>query len=181
MAIQFIPEDGSGIPEANSYLTVDELIDYADILGYDADELSPEYIERRLIRAAIILDSRYRGSFPGRRRNADQGLEWPRVNSKYIDGAAIQYDVIPKEVKQAITEIVFLMEGGSDLQPTIQARGDIRSERVRADVVEEEIHYRDKLDMTMDLFIKVEDALSRITNGQSDRYRLRIVRVGGDG
>lgn len=181
MALQFIPEDGSGVQDANSYLSVDELIDYADILGYDANDISPEVIEKRLIRAAIILDSRFRDRYKGSRANEGQGLEWPRSDATYADGEKIPDTTIPREVKLGIVEIFFLIESGTDMQPTIQAQGNIKSERVKADVVEEEIHYTSDVERYEDIYVKVEDVMSRITGGLSDRFKLRIVRVGGNG
>lgn len=181
MALEFIPEDGTGVSGANSYLTVDEFIDLSELLGYDASDIDYPQIEKRLIRAAIILDSRYRDRFPGYRAYYDQGLEWPRTHSYYVDHTEIPSDIVPKEVKMAIVEIVNLIGTGATLQPTISAQGNIKSERVRADVVEEAIEYHAPVDLLTSQFTQIDDALSRITGGWGNRGFLRIVRVGGNG
>ena len=73
-----VVEDGSGIANANSYGSEDELSTYADDRGYT---LGSGDAEAALIRATMFIDS-YRFRFPGYRvKGRGQGLEWPRFNA----------------------------------------------------------------------------------------------------
>lgn len=179
MAFQLIPETGEGVVSANSYLTVDEFQDYADLLGYDYSDIELVDIERKLIRSSMFLDSEFRFRYPGDRKK-NQGLEWPRDGAEYIDGESIEEDIVPHEVKSALVEMFFIVNEGVNIQPNISAEGRVTMERVKADVIEEEKRYASGSSrFARDTYTAVEDALSRITGGLSSLYDLKIERVGG--
>ena len=76
----FVPEDGSGLPNSNSYIDVA----YAD--AYFADRLITAWSslmapakQAALIAATDYIDFRWGGYFKGCRETEDQALEFPRT------------------------------------------------------------------------------------------------------
>ena len=109
-----IIEDGSGVANANSYVTDAEYTAYAlargKTIGADATAreieliLSMDYIEG------------FRNQFKGRKVDFDQSLQWPR-NAVYIDGFLVDFDSIPQELKSAQME-AGIVSNESDLLKT---------------------------------------------------------------
>ena len=91
----FVPEDGTGLPDANSYIEVA----FAD--GYFADRLiaawsslTPEAKQAALIAATDYIDFRWGGYFKGCKETEDQALEFPRT----------EWAGIPTNLKKATAE-----------------------------------------------------------------------------
>ena len=72
-------EDGAGLPDAESYVSVADADKYAaDVMGDGGwAQASEADKERALRRATQYIDSRYR--YKNSRLNPEQALEWPRV------------------------------------------------------------------------------------------------------
>jgi len=83
-----VVEDGTGKPDANSYVSLAGLKAYADARGlaYGTDDNA---IQAALIRATAWLDATYRARFPGVRSNAGQALQWPRRAGHYEYGVYV--------------------------------------------------------------------------------------------
>lgn len=102
-----IVEDGSGLANAESYVSVSDCASYASARALSFSDMDDDAAEAALRRATTWLDGRYRGSFPGRRKNGRmQGLEWPRSDA--WDNACppepIADDEIPVEIVNACCE-----------------------------------------------------------------------------
>lgn len=75
-----ILETGIGVPNSNSYASVDESDNYADLsfnntwIRYTDDEK-----ERRLILSSRFVDRMYNGQWIGIKLTEAQGLAWPRI------------------------------------------------------------------------------------------------------
>lgn len=132
MAYQFIVEDGSGVPNANSYVTVEEADDYLvqNIHVSEAwaalDTLTKQYL---LSWASRYLDQHatWKGypTFPTAR------LQWPRSYVR-VNGCLIDPHTIPQAIKDATIELArYLLE--NDLG---DVRGQDGLERIKVDVVE---------------------------------------------
>lgn len=132
MAYQFIVEDGSGVPNANSYVTVEEADDYlvqnihvsAKWAALDAD--TKQYL---LSWASRYLDqhARWNGypTFPTAR------LKWPRSYVR-VNGCLIDPHTIPQPIKDATIELArYLLD--NDLG---DVRGQDGLERIKVDVIE---------------------------------------------
>lgn len=91
-----IIEDGSGLQNSQSYVTVAELNAFALARGVDLPATDPEK-EALLVSASDFLQTL---NFIGRRLTREQALSWPREGVK-IDGFAVAKDEIPREVKEA--------------------------------------------------------------------------------
>lgn len=123
----FVVEDGTGLPNANSYLAVADAdaynVDHGNTawLGADVDK------QAALIRATAYIDASYRGRFPGYPTSGRiQNREWPRVGAfvripdngrtdaflydnqrdfTYIGGIYyLAVNEIPREIKAAVAE-----------------------------------------------------------------------------
>lgn len=106
MPFTFTVEDGTGLPDANSYLTVAEANGFiaTNILAFAAwDALDEPSKEAVLIYASRYLDNRT--DWRGQKSVPTSGLRWPRMGVSDRDGIPIEDDEVPVEVKQATAEL----------------------------------------------------------------------------
>lgn len=97
-----ITEDGTGVANANGYITVQQFEDYCDAHGITVgtgDE------ESAIIRATMYIDACFRLRFAGYMTfGRNQYLEWPRtavLDSEYFP---ISNNEIPREIRNACCE-----------------------------------------------------------------------------
>lgn len=89
---------------SETYATVAEADAYATLRGLTFSGTEAEK-EQALRRAVSWLDARYRGEWPGdKREGRAQALEWPRSNAYDADGELLDSAAIPVEVKNAQIE-----------------------------------------------------------------------------
>jgi len=103
-------EDGSVVPNANSYITVDEFKAWADERGisYGTDQA----VEQAIYRAMDWFERQF---FIGNKANENQPLQWPRTEA-LIDGYYADATEIPKEVATALYEATKVeLDGNSEL------------------------------------------------------------------
>lgn len=111
MAVDLRDEDGSGVPGANTYVTLEQADEYHTQNGNTAwfngaASPSDDLRASALIRAAVILDGSYKSRWPGRRTHGrNQGLDWPRTGAADAEGFPIQGDEIPVEIRDAQCEM----------------------------------------------------------------------------
>lgn len=112
MALVLIVEDGTIVPNANSFVTVAEADEYlqANIHVWPVwSDLSEESKEALLIWATRYLDQR--AIWKGRKTNNTSALRWPRTGVKDADGEWIGDFTIPPQLKQATIEMArYLIE-----------------------------------------------------------------------
>lgn len=100
-----IVEDGSGLANAESYVSVSDCAAYATARGLTFPATPEDKAEAALRRATTWLDGTYRGSFPGRRKKGrSQALEWPRIEAEDVSGNPIADSEIPEEIIAATCE-----------------------------------------------------------------------------
>lgn len=110
MAIALIVEDGTGIANANSYVTIDYALEHSKILNDSSfeDNVSLQIIS--LINASKFLDRRYGKRFlqVDTKSTDEQGLLFPL--SSYVSG-------VPTCVKEAtvMLSIIFINNGSLDV------------------------------------------------------------------
>lgn len=78
--MSLIIEDGTGLPDAESYVSVADADQYAQAMGLSswlATDVTEAQKETALRRATQYVDSRYQ--YKNSKQDADQALEWPRV------------------------------------------------------------------------------------------------------
>ncbi len=141
--VDFIVEDGTGLVDATSYVSVEELQQYVDnFYGTDLTGYTDEDLERFLNRGTVYIDNTYGSNYNGILLNDSQALGWPRKYAWYVPtGIAIDDDVIPIEVKNATCESVLSLISGSDPYPIIPATGVISEQSVKVDVIEKTTKY----------------------------------------
>lgn len=100
----FIVEDGTGLTNATSYVSVSDAIAYfADSgnqawVGKEGDPL----LEQALVRATRYIDNEYRGRWLGVKASSAQALAWPRT--QVIDGDGYTVTGLPVAVIAATCE-----------------------------------------------------------------------------
>ena len=115
----FIVEDGTGKPDANSYVSLAEADDYfltrgnTEWTGTDAEK------EGALVRATDYLDGRYGLRFIGEKASQRQALAWPRK-----DAEPYFQTEIPPKLRRACCELgLRALKGELVPDPQIDASG----------------------------------------------------------
>ena len=128
-----IVEDGTIVAGANSYVTAQEVQDYADLRGIDYP--CETELNQNIIKATDYLQSRcYRGE------QVDPGVQpllWPRQYA-YVYNQEIASDSIPQQLKDAQIELA-LAQGETDVMNNGVDRGD-NVKRKKTDVLEVEYY-----------------------------------------
>lgn len=110
--MQFIVEDGTGIPNATSYASTGAADDYATF--WDKGfwlELSLNVKQRFLIQATKFLDANL--DYPSKILTKEQSLAYPRVAFKDAHGR--QVSGLPEQIQIATIEVAFMIAQGVDI------------------------------------------------------------------
>jgi len=110
MAIEFIVETGAGLTNATSYVSVAEYKQYYENRGIDYTATAEATIQAKLNIATEYIDNNY--NFIGNISNDDQALSFPRVGLSK-NGNAIDSNVIPQDVKDAVCYIADKVKNGN--------------------------------------------------------------------
>lgn len=110
-----IIEDGTIVVGANSFVTAEEAMLYAESRN-EVFETDDEKVEGLLLRAMDYIDT-YRSKFSGKRVSAVQSLLYPRTDS-LVDGDEFPSDAIPRELKLAQMQLAVDAYNFGDLQPS---------------------------------------------------------------
>ncbi len=150
-----VVEDGTGLPTANSYVSLCNALAYFQARGTAWSDIRATGDQRSaaLVRATAYIDATYRSRFPGYRTTGRlQGLEWPRngaytevpddgrTNAYFLEGQGqmsaeyqfgfdyIPANVVPREIVAATCEGA-LRELGTPgiLAPDLERGGGIQS------------------------------------------------------
>lgn len=163
MAAIFTPEDGSGLPNSNSYIDVA----YADQYHEDRGNaywtgLSAPNKKTAMVRATSYIDKRFGRKFKGYRQNIDQNLYWPRIGAYDEDG--YQYPNVPKQLQRAAAEYalraaIYMVLAPDPLRPvptqdmvtgeqaTEVITGQVKSKRVSVGPISESTSYESAQDV----------------------------------
>lgn len=98
-----IVENGSGLSNADSYITLLAFQTFCDSRGYNYDAFDDEVMEQRLRIATSYIDTIFR--YKGARSKVEQALEFPRVDC--LDWSSLPVTGVPLRVKQACAELAF--------------------------------------------------------------------------
>lgn len=132
MAYVFTPEDGTGLPTANSFVSVEEANDilYTNIHVTSWDLLQYYDKERLLSWATRILDTKV--TWYGKKTYPTSALRWPRSGIIDRDKIALADDEIPQRLKEATAEFARLLVDTD--RTTEQSRDGLT--RLKVDVIE---------------------------------------------
>jgi len=112
--MSFIVEDGTGVPNANSYVSVSRAEEILSDLGYDEFPSESDLIKGSLY-IDIVLDP---SSFI---LTDEQGLLWPR--KPFTDNQGREVSGIPYALERAVSVIsaAFMNEDLFDIEPAIRS------------------------------------------------------------
>lgn len=120
-----IVENGTGLTDADAYVTVAEFKDYCDKRGLAYGAATDGEIEQKVRLGTDYVDTinRYKGS----RRRPEQSLQFPRAN--LYDWGGEEVIGLPLKVKQACAELAFRALSG-ELYEDLDRGGMVQSESV---------------------------------------------------
>lgn len=137
----FVPENGAGLSNSNSYSTVAQADSYfADRGNADWAALTTTAKEQALIKATDFLEATYRSAWKGYRVSGTQALSWPRVDV-VADGFPIPANIVPLPVTYACAELAI-----RSTTTTLLADQGQQVKREKVDVLE--VEYQDYSDPT---------------------------------
>jgi len=172
MAVIFQVEDGTGLTDSNSYVSIADMKQYWDNMGYDYSALTTdEMVQVLLIKHTRIIEGTYGAKYPGSRNSSEQALGWPRTGAKYLDGYTIESSVVPLEVVAAVCESAYAGTSGTELQP-VDSQENIESYSVTVDIITETTKYSTPTGSKRPEVTAVKDALVRL---------IRFAKYGGTG
>lgn len=108
-----LQDDNGNVPEANAYIAVEFLKEYAASKGADLAAYQDAQLETAIVRATTYIDARF--EYIGWRRNGDQATAWPRSEAYDLDDWEI--NGLPLALKKAVAEYALLAAANTDLMP----------------------------------------------------------------
>lgn len=167
-------EDGTIVADANSYVDVTELRDYADLRAITSLPVADADCEPLLIKAMDYLES-LRARYKGSKTDPTQSLQWPRQDV-YIDNILLDANTIPRELKYAQMQLA-VEAVAADVQPTIDptAKGARIEERVEGAVT---VRYAESkvAQFYSPVYQKVDALLAPLMN-RNGLYSIPLVRA----
>lgn len=127
MAVTIIVEDGSGVANANAYVSVADVRAYAEQRGITLPA-SDDEVGAMIIKATDYLES-FACKYQGRKTDCAQALQWPRT-CVVICCQDFPDNEIPKALKSAQSSAVLIQNEGLVLQPNVTAQDYVIEETV---------------------------------------------------
>lgn len=172
-----IVEDGTGLANANSYVTLAEADAYFTSIGELGWAGTDDFKNQNLINATAAIDATYGPRYISYLRDeVTQSLLWPREqiwdrHSRRIDNGAL-----PNSLKNAQMEMALLAQNGVDLYPEGRLDNQTTAESVSiGDISESKTYQRTATEQaTYEGFRKVEQLLWPILRPTSARMAFAI-------
>jgi hypothetical protein len=157
-----IVEDGTGISNSNSYVTLAEADQYFSDTGNLGWAGTDDFKNQNLINATAAMDATYGQRYLSYLRdNTTQALLWPRHQVWDRHARRINQGTIPQSLKNAQCEMAILAQNGVNLYPEGSADHNTTSESVTiGEISESKTYSRPAQDTAQyDGFRKVEQIL----------------------
>ena len=172
-----IVEDGTGLANAESYVSVADANTYHSKIGNDAwADLDTSVKEQLLRKATDYMVAQYRLQYAGYRRYSTQSLDWPRLYVPLIDSLSanvfpqyVDFDIVPTTVKNACAELALKAYTAILMQDLTQ--GVIRE---KVDVIEVEY---DKFSPQQTRYEQIDAMLSVFFKQQGSNMSRSLVRT----
>jgi len=172
-----IIEDGTGLANAESYVSVVDANTYHSKFGNDAwTDLDTSVKEQLLRKATDYMVAQYRLQYAGYRRYSTQSLDWPRLYVPLIDSLSanvfpqyVDFDIVPTTVKNACAELALKSYTAILMQDLTQ--GVIRE---KVDVIEVEY---DKYSPQQTRYAQIDAMLSVFFKQQGNDMSRSLVRT----
>lgn len=127
MAITITVEDGTGVANANSYVSVADVKAYAEQRGVTLPSTDDE-IAAMIVKATDYLES-FACKYQGKKTDCAQSLQWPRT-CVVMCCEDFPTNQIPKQLKSAQCSAVLIQNEGLVLQPNVTAADYVVEETV---------------------------------------------------
>lgn len=128
--IKLIVENGSGVENANSYVSADYVENYMMLRNYTIWTTQSEYVKRAsIIKAMDYIDHLY--NWKGVRKFRDQNLAFPRENIRDDEGFDVS-GIIPVALKKAVCEAAFYVYNQYSLYAKKDPKGDLKKDKKSA-------------------------------------------------
>jgi hypothetical protein len=172
-----IVEDGTGLANAESYVSVADANTYHSKFGNDTwTDLDTSVKEQLLRKATDYMVAQYRLQYAGYRRYSTQSLDWPRLYVPLIDSLSanvfpqyVDFDIVPTTVKNACAELALKAYTAILMQDLTQ--GVIRE---KVDVIEVEY---DKFSPQQTRYEQIDAMLSVFFKQQGNDMSRSLVRT----
>lgn len=115
--IAIIVEDGSNVPNANSYDSIESIRAYAIARGYSLP-VDDSQVAAMIMQGMDYIEAKA-CAFQGEPANEDQALSWPREYVT-INCKPVADDAIPKQLKAALAQLVIAVSSGVKIFPNFQ-------------------------------------------------------------
>ena len=162
--VTLIVEDGSGLPNANSYCDLDYALEYCTMKGYTSwQSLSETEQKVFIIRGTEFIDNFY--NWRGRKGKGSQALSFPRLD--LYDDDRYLINGIPDKLKKACLEAAFLnsTSGADTLFTTKDENGAIKRQKVDSLEVEYFNNQQNETNMEAVDYTTIYDILNKLLKG----------------
>jgi hypothetical protein len=162
--VTLIVEDGSGLPNANSYCDLDYALEYCTMKGYTSwQSLSETEQKVFIIRGTEFVDNFY--NWRGRKGKGSQALSFPRFDLYDDDHYLI--NGIPEKLKKACLEAAFLNSStdASTLFSTKDENGAIKRQKVDSLEVEYFNNQQNETNLNAVDYTTIYDILNKLLKG----------------
>lgn len=156
--MSIIVEDGSGISNANSYVSLVDARGVLNLLGQDLNA-NDTTAEQEILNGMNYIES-FRERYQGLKTNNNQSLQWPRLGV-LIDNVPIDSDVIPQDLINGQVFAAYEFSQGNVLQPTVDGRSRASAEVVNA----VKVSYFDTGSIDgLSIYVRINDSLNPLFN-----------------
>lgn len=162
--VNLVVEDGSGLPNANSYCDLDYALEYCTMKGYTSwQSLSETQQKVFIIRGTEFVDNFY--NWRGRKGKGSQALSFPRID--LYDDDQYQIYGIPEKLKKACLEAAFLnsTSGSDTLFTTKDENGAIKRQKVDSLEVEYFSNQQNETNLNNVDYTSIYDILNKLLKG----------------
>ena len=162
--VNLVVEDGSGLPNANSYCDLDYALEYCTMKGYTSwQSLSETQQKVFIIRGTEFVDNFY--NWRGRKGKGSQALSFPRIDL-YDDDQYLIHG-IPEKLKKACLEAAFLnsTSGSDTLFTTKDENGAIKRQKVDSLEVEYFSNQQNEINLNNVDYTSIYDILNKLLKG----------------
>ncbi|GEM_PF-1772224 len=112
----FVVENGTGVSNANAYITVAFYRAYFTDRGRDLSAQTDEQVQGFIVRATDFVEQRFGQNYQGTRKTLTQSLGMPRTDM-FLDGVAVSPDAVPAMFQMGVAEYAFRASKYADLAP----------------------------------------------------------------
>jgi hypothetical protein len=170
----FVPEDGTGLPTANSYATVAAYAAYWIERGVDLSQYPTEPKQESLVLGTDHIELFFGCRLYGFKATSEQALQFPRIYLYDSLGAAITG--VPTKVKNALFEYAYrVLKTGTELvpDPVIDPSGmQVQATFEKVGPIEERITYTGSERVLLPPYPKADAWLKEfMSGGQGSSYR----------